>query len=211
MRAAVAAHTDVVHALATLLPSPITTAASIILPSPPSDDPTNPEALEAACGCLWELAREPTSRAQVAQRPSVLVSLASAVRLLADSNSATGGSAVSALWGLTLDPAVAAAAAKHAPTLTSLAAALAAALAMTEAVEVSERVEKVRVREGSGSGCRCGCGCPCGDAWERFTEDRRVFGVFGSDEQKELESNQSSRWVHERWGELLTCVAGHCT
>lgn len=136
MRAAVAAHADAVHALATLLPSPGTPAASIILPG----RPCNPQALKAACGCLWKLAREPISRAQVAQRPSVLVLLASAVRL-ADSP-ATGGSAVSALWGLTLDPAVAAAAAKHAPTLTSLAAALAAALAMTEAAP--EGAEKVR-------------------------------------------------------------------
>jgi hypothetical protein len=124
----VAAHTDAVHALSTLLAPVRTSAASMELADAPLHDPTL-QALEAACGCLWKLAREPSSRAQVAQRPSVLVSLASAVRLAGS----TGGPAVSALWGLTLDPAVAAAAAQHAPTLTALAAALASALAVTEA------------------------------------------------------------------------------
>jgi hypothetical protein len=134
----VAAHSDAVHALTTLLPPVSTTAASMDLAGAPFHNATNLQALEAACGCLWKLAREPSSRAQVAQRPSVLVSLASAVRL----GRSTGGSAVSALWGLTLDPAVAAAAAQHVPTLTSLAVALASALATTDALP--ETAEKVR-------------------------------------------------------------------
>jgi hypothetical protein len=116
-----------------------------------------------AAGCLWKLAHEGPSRAQVAAQPTVLVGLAS---LLGAGPARV--MAMSALWGLTLDPAVAAAAAASPATLASLAAALAAALSAdgdAEETADEEHAEHAHAPSSEAVGRR---------------DDRGAFGRMGS-------------------------------